>query len=406
MLHVPGRIEFLGKHTDYAGGRSLICAIDRGFHAAVAPRDDATVHVLDVATSEAVEFTIAPQLTVRADHWSNYPMTVARRIAQNFPGHLKGAEIAFISDLPPAAGLSSSSALIIAIFLALDAVNDLQHREEYRTNIGSREDLAGYLGTVENGQTFGTLMGDKGVGTFGGSQDHTAILCCKPDTLSQYSFCPVRHERDVPMPRDHVFVVAVTGVVSEKTGAARDLYNRAAWLASEILQLWRLGTMRDDPTLAAAVRSSVDAPDRLREMLRRRPAQQAEMLLHRFDQFVQESEYIIPAAGDALLAGDLTAVADLVARSQSLAERLLKNQVPETISLARLARECGAAASSAFGAGFGGSVWALVKRDSAESFLTDWRAQYLKQHPTRQNSQFFITRASDPAQPAPAHPSV
>ena len=29
---VPGRIELFGKHTDYAGGRSLVCAVDRGFH--------------------------------------------------------------------------------------------------------------------------------------------------------------------------------------------------------------------------------------------------------------------------------------------------------------------------------------------------------------------------------------
>ena len=26
-LWVPGRIEVLGKHTDYAGGRSLVCAL-------------------------------------------------------------------------------------------------------------------------------------------------------------------------------------------------------------------------------------------------------------------------------------------------------------------------------------------------------------------------------------------
>ncbi|MDX1430536.1 MAG: galactokinase family protein, partial [Rhodothermales bacterium] len=28
---VPGRIEVLGKHTDYAGGRSLTCATEHGF---------------------------------------------------------------------------------------------------------------------------------------------------------------------------------------------------------------------------------------------------------------------------------------------------------------------------------------------------------------------------------------
>ncbi len=47
-------------------------------------------------------------------------------------------------------------------------------------------------------------------------------------------------------------------------------------------------------------------------------------------------------------------------RSQEAAERWLGNQIPETIALARLARHVGATAASAFGAGFGGSVWALV----------------------------------------------
>jgi galactokinase len=194
-----------------------------------------------------------------------------------------------------------------------------------------------------------------------------------------------------------VFVIGVSGVVSQKTGDARELYNRASWLTSEILQLWRLGTMRDDATLAAAVRSAVDAPDRIREILRRRPAPQAEMLLHRFDQFVQESEYIIPAAGDVLRAGDLAALGDLVTRSQSLAERLLKNQVLETVTLARLARECGSIAASAFGAGFGGSVWAMLRRDAAEAFQAQWRERYIREFPNRAAGAQFFTTGPSPA---------
>ena len=31
LLFVPGRIEVLGKHTDYAGGRSLLATTERGF---------------------------------------------------------------------------------------------------------------------------------------------------------------------------------------------------------------------------------------------------------------------------------------------------------------------------------------------------------------------------------------
>ena len=35
---VPGRLEVLGKHTDYAGGRSVICALERGFAFVAIPR--------------------------------------------------------------------------------------------------------------------------------------------------------------------------------------------------------------------------------------------------------------------------------------------------------------------------------------------------------------------------------
>jgi galactokinase len=390
-LFVPGRIEFLGKHTDYAGGRSLICAIDRGIAMVVSPRDDAAVQILDAGSASRSEFELSPELKPMQGDWSNYPMTVGRRIARNFAGDLRGADIAFASDLPAAAGLSSSSALMIATFLALDAVNDLCHRPEYLANIRSDEDLAAYLATIENGQTLGALLGDAGVGTLGGSQDHTAILCGRAGMLRQYGFCPVTHERDVPLPADHVFVIAVSGVVAHKTGEARELYNRASRSVSQIMESWRAATGRDDPTLAAAVRSAPDAADRLRQLL-------PSPLIARLDQFVAESEQIIPSAGDALVRNDLPALSGLVARSQELAERLLKNQVRETIALARLARECGAAAASAFGAGFGGSVWALVNERDAEAFVTRWREQYLRrflQH--RDRADFFVTRAAPPA---------
>jgi galactokinase len=394
QVFVPGRLEFLGKHTDYAGGRSLICAIERGIAAVVSPRRDRTIRVIDATEGAVVEFGLSAELAPTLGHWSNYPMTVARRLARNFGDHLRGADIALASDLPRAGGLSSSSALMIAIFLALDAVNDLCHRDEYHSNIHSDEDLAGYLATIENGQTFGTLAGDRGVGTHGGSEDHTAILCGRSGVLRQYSFCPVKYERDVPLPPDHAFVVATSGVVAEKTGAARDAYNRAAQLASQLLELWRSSTGRDDPTLAAAVRSSPHAVDRFRQVL----GEQSQDLSDRFEQFVAESEQIIPAAGDALAHSDLATLDSLVARSQDLAERFLKNQVPETIALVRLANECDAIASSAFGAGFGGSVWALVNRSEADEFLSRWRNRYSAEFPARSGGAvFFVTRATDGA---------
>src|SRR5256885_768039 len=88
--------------------------------------------------------------TIRA--CSHYPMTVARRVARNFAGplcgELRGADVTLHSDLPPAAGLSSSSALIVGTFLVLSAANRLDQRSEYAAAVRSAEDLAGYLGTV------------------------------------------------------------------------------------------------------------------------------------------------------------------------------------------------------------------------------------------------------------------
>ena len=46
---VPGRLEVFGKHTDYAGGRSLVAATCRGFGVVAAPRRDALVRVIDAA---------------------------------------------------------------------------------------------------------------------------------------------------------------------------------------------------------------------------------------------------------------------------------------------------------------------------------------------------------------------
>src|SRR5207245_3711462 len=92
----------------------------------------------------------------------------------------------------------------------------------------------------------------------------------------------------------------------------------------------------------------------------------------RLEQFLAESWEIIPAAAEALAQGDTTALGPLVDRSQALAAQGLGNQIPETIALARRARELGAAAASAFGAGFGGSGWALVREVDAPEFREGW----------------------------------
>ena len=392
---VPGRIEILGKHTDYAGGRSLVCALERGFCIAAAPREDGVLRVTDAVSGARAEIPLATEGESGVVDWSIYPRTVARRVSRNFSGSLAGIEIAFASDLPRSAGLSSSSALVIAVFTALAACNRLEDSAPWREAIRSCEDLAGYLGAVESGRDFGPLPGEAGVGTFGGSEDHAAILCCRSGHVSLYSFCPVRLESVVRLPADLAFVIGASGVAAEKTGNAQSLYNRASLATVAILNLWRSATGSADATLADAVRSSNEAPRRIREVLRASSHSSftAAELLARFDQFLDESEHIVPAAAEALARNDHAALGELAERSQAGAEHGLRNQVPETMELVRSARALGAVAASAFGAGFGGSVWSLVRSADAPAFREDWEKSYRRKFPGAKTAECFVTGA-------------
>lgn len=394
---VPGRIEVLGKHTDYGAGRSIVTAVEQGFCTAVVPRRDATVRVFAAATGEAVAFALDPDLTPTHGHWSNYPMTVARRLARNFPGCRRGADIAFVSDLPPASGMSSSSALIVTTYLALAGVNHLTEEAAFRRNVPDALSLASFLGTVENGQNFGDLAGDRGVGTFGGSEDHTAMLCSEAGRLGQFAYCPARLERRIPMPEGYVFAVGFSGVVAEKTGAAQDLYNRASARVGAIVDAWRRETGGQEIHLAPILAGG--PVGRLREILSQMKAGpfRAGELLQRLDHFIAENGEIVGPAGDALMAGDVAGFGRLVDRSQQLTETLLDNQVPETVALARLARKQGASAASAFGAGFGGSVWALVRTEDAGAFLGRWSDAYARAFPEQTGRALFLLTQAGPA---------
>lgn len=398
-LFVPGRIEFLGKHTDYAGGKSLVGAIERGICFTASPRSDRKVIIRDVVRQLESSFEFDPEISPLHGTWASYGMVVARRIARNFPGAATGADIAFASDLSPAAGMSTSSALITGFFSILSRLHRLAQHPAYLSSIGSQEELAGYLGAIENGSSYGSLAGDTGVGTFGGSQDHAAILLSQPRCLLLCGFDPVRKEGMVPFPRALALVIGVSGVVAEKTGAAQQSYNRISRVTRRILEHWNRATNRSDSTLLAAVVSRPEAQLQLRELLE--GTDDAEFdhatMLARLEQVVMETTVLIPDAADALRRGDLQALGAAVDISQTLAERMLGNQVPETMALARLARELGAVAASAFGAGFGGSVYAGVEEERTAEFISRWESSYLAQFPQRtEGAAFFETRLGPP----------
>ena len=291
---------------------------------------------------------------------------------------MPSAKLTITSTLPLASGMSSSSALMIAAALALANHAGFTESELWRENIATQEDLATYLATIENGASFRALEGKRGVGTFGGSQDHTAIICCLPNQVSQYSFRGATPTLEDTLPWDPslALVVAVSGVAAEKTGGAQQHYNRLAELTAEIRDRWNAATGRTDVNVGQAIHSAPGAEQQLRELLRGEPE-----LERRYEQFVTESRQCIPTAAQELRNGDLDAFGDAVGRSQKGAEEGLQNQVEETAFLVRDAVRLDAAAASAFGAGVGGSVWALVPEAQAEAFAGEWLDSYVAAYP-------------------------
>lgn len=416
ILHVPGRIEVLGKHVDYAGGRSLLCATSPGFDFEVRPANDGYVRLRDRVSAQRAMIDVerVDDEGERGPVWSKYPRAVVRRVRSDFPGAGPlSCDIVFSSDLPSAAGLSSSSAFTTGVLLCLDAVSGVLDSDRARAALPSLPDLADYVGAIESGRPFTALepeqraVGEgaavRGVGVRGGSQDHTAILCSKPAALLQARFGPVELEGYVSLPPDLVFVIGVSGVRASKAAGARARYNRLSDLATRIGDLWRAHTGSSEPHLGAILDSSPDAGDRLRDILEREAGDDAGDMIRRVEQFRVETRELVPSVVEAVERHDLLAVGAHVAMSQRLAETHLGNQVPETMHLARSARSLGAIAASSFGAGFGGAVWALVKEDTSERFVTAWRADYRAAFPRRASrARFVLTRPSAPAGPLPA----
>jgi len=378
---VPGRLEVFGKHTDYAGGRTLVCALPRGFALAARRRNDHRVVVTDARHDESLAIDL-DAVTPPRRGWGHYVEVTARRLTRNFPGAAIGADLVFASNLPRASGMSSSSALVVGVAAALMRIGALQQRAEWTTNIHDTLDLAGYCACLENGMTFGSLEGDTGVGTHGGSEDHAAILTGTASMLSAFAFVPMRHLQNVHVPDEWQFVLSPCGVPSEKTGSAQEKYNRLSEGTRRLLDLWNAAAETSAASLGAALTSTSTARERLEELIDRSalPGWPPSALRARLDHFVREDARVAQAI-EALTRADVATMTDVAHASQRDAETLLGNQIPATIGLAAAARRGGAFAASSFGAGFGGSVWALVERNAAPGFAARWRPEAFTAQP-------------------------
>lgn len=394
QLFVPGRIELFGKHVDYGGGISMTCAIEQGIAAEVETLDVGVIDLEDGRTGRRARVPLRRDARPGGAHGGTYIAAVARRLARDFGPLKHGVRVVSESTLPRSAGLSSSSAFVTMLTMAVAEANALTERPEWQEHLSTRLALAEYCGAVETGGAFGPWSGERGVGTRGGSQDHVAILCNTAGHVGAYGYLPAVLVGEATFPASWALLVAVSGVRATKTGGAQADYNRAADLVHDLLVRWNAKHGRSDRSLAAALSSSAEAPEKLERLAFH--SDESPMLLARLAQFRRETEVVVPGALAAISAADGAALGRWSVESQQGAEVALRNQVPETTFLARAAMASGAHAASAFGAGFGGAVWAVCNAADVDEVRARWRAAYAKAFPARAGkSEWLHLRPSD-----------
>lgn len=195
----PGRVNLIGEHIDYHGFPVLPMALRQRIEVSFRVRRDRLIRATS-AEFGVREFEWRRDLEpVAHGDWENYLRAAARLIEPGF-----GVDAEVTSDLPAAAGLSSSSALIVAFTLCLLRANG-------RTL--SFEEL---MAILPEGEQF--------VGTRGGGMDHAASLASRAGCALLIEFRPLA-VHPIPIPPEWTFLVGHSLESAEKSGPAREAYN-------------------------------------------------------------------------------------------------------------------------------------------------------------------------------------
>jgi galactokinase len=115
VVRAPGRINFIGEHTDYNDGLVLPAAIDREILVAIAQNNTNHCHIFSPDLNESHTFSIDELKPVK--NWITYIQGVMHGIHKiGFP--LSGVDVMISGNIPVGSGLSSSAALCCGFGMA------------------------------------------------------------------------------------------------------------------------------------------------------------------------------------------------------------------------------------------------------------------------------------------------
>jgi galactokinase len=163
----PGRVNLIGEHTDYNDGLVLPFALPHRTAVAASARTDGILAVTTVGDDgrpqRADPVAIAELTPGLVTGWASYPLGVAWVLRDH--GYDTGANLVIAGDVPAGAGLSSSAALECSTLLALLGLAG----REVGSDDTERAELAKWAQRAEN----------EFAGVPSGVLDQTASLCCQ-----------------------------------------------------------------------------------------------------------------------------------------------------------------------------------------------------------------------------------
>jgi galactokinase len=329
LAWAPGRIEFIGNHTDYNGGTVLGAAIDRGMWVAVAPAPAGTLSfATDLQRGVVIVPTSAPGKQAGQQRWVNYPLGVWTSFREFGWQQPDGLEYFVCSNLPVGAGLSSSAAIELASALAYLGLTG---------GDPARADVAALGRHAENhfvGVPCGIL--DQGVSGFG-RKNHLVFIDCRGPRFET-----------VPMPAGAHFWVFNTHAKHALIDGLYAARHRECMDAAKGLGV----------SLLADV-----TPAQLEQKRARLP----EVNYRRAKHVVEEIDRVARVRA-ALAAGDLPEVGRLLTASHRSSQTQFENSTPELDFLVEtLTATPHVYGARLTGGGFGGAVMAFTDAEFSDA---------------------------------------
>jgi galactokinase len=177
LFFCPGRVNLIGEHIDYNGGKVMPCAISFGTYLAIAKNNDKKLRFQCLNFPETADLHLQSSYSKTGKEWFNYPLGAIHMLLQNDHA-ISGLDMLFYGNLPIGAGLSSSASIEVLTTFAV--------KELFELNI-SKIDIALLGKKVENEfigvnsgimDQFAVAMGEK---------NKAILLNC--DTL-EYEYLP------------------------------------------------------------------------------------------------------------------------------------------------------------------------------------------------------------------------